>query len=327
MPKPHRSAPLALVSVCVLTLTAFADGLDDDWVRRRSEPLVRDGHAVGLSVGYLDGDDWGIVHLGTSGRRGGLPDNRTLYEIGSISKVFTSLLLADAAVRGEVELDAPAAADNPAGLTLPDVPGGPITWLHLSTHRSGLPRLPHNLDSVGLRNPYADYDANKAATFLKTWRPGRRPGERREYSNFGASVLGYLTAAKIGGDYESLVRRRIAEPLGLRDLGVAMSAERRRRMATPHAEAGKAVPPWRFADLPGAGGITASMRDMMRFARAMLDPPNNSLGEAIDLTWREHAAADESGSAMGLGWIIHGDGSTRWHNGGTGGSRSMMMVC
>jgi hypothetical protein len=94
----------------------------------------------------------------------------------------------------------------------------------------------------------------------------------------------------------------------------------------PHDKFGSAASLWTFADLPGAGGVHATMRDMMRFARAQLTPPSGTLGEAIELAWKQHTEADASGSAMGLGWMIAGDGQTRWHNGQTGGSHAALFI-
>ncbi len=110
------------------------------------------------------------------------------------------------------------------------------------------------------------------------------------------------------------------------DCSVSLNADQRKRLATPHDRFGSVTPPWTFADLPGAGGIHATMRDMMRFAKAQLTPPPGKLGEAIELAWKQHRDADASGPAMGLGWIIHGDGQTRWHNGQTGGSHAAILI-
>src|SRR5260221_9737910 len=103
------------------------------------------------------------------------------------------------------------------------------------------------------------------------------------------------------------------------DSTVSLSSDHMKRRATPHNKFGSATLQWTFADLPGAGGVHATMRDMMRFAKAQLNPPSGTLGEAIDLAWKQHTDADESGPAMGLGWMIAGDRETRWHNGGSGG--------
>jgi hypothetical protein len=110
------------------------------------------------------------------------------------------------------------------------------------------------------------------------------------------------------------------------DCTVSLSSDQTKRLATPHDKFGSATSRWTFADLPGAGGIHATMRDMMRFAKAQLAPPSGTLGDAIELAWKQHSEADASGPAMGLGWVIAGDGQTRWHNGQTGGSTSAIFI-
>lgn len=306
--------------------TTRGQHLTKQWVETVADPLVEKRVVDGLSIGYIEGDGFGIVHLGNAAEPGKKADNGTLYEIGSLSKVFTGLLLADAALRDEINLYTTADVANPAGITLPSRDGRSIKWIDLSTHRAGLPRLPGNFTTADSPNPYREYDSMKAAEFLKTYQLPRQPGKAQEYSNFGASVLGYLVAAKAGKSYEQLLQERIAGPLKMADCTVSMSSDQQKRLATPHGKYGSAAPPWDFADLPGAGGIHATLRDMMRFAKAQLEPPIGPIGEAIELAWKQHAEADESGPAMGLGWIIAGDGQTRLHNGQTGGSTSALFI-
>ncbi len=243
-----------------------------------------------------------------------------------MSKVFTSLMLADAVVRGEIDLNATADVANAAGIRLPSRDGRSIKWIDLSTHRAGLPRIPGNLPLTNLTNPYRDYDSKKAAAFLNHYKLPRKPGDSQEYSNLGASVLGYLVAQKTGKTYQQLLRERIAQPLQMTDCTVALIEDQRKRLATPHQKFGSATPLWELSDMPGAGGVHATMRDMMRFAEAQLTPPKGKLGEAIELAWKQQRDADKSGPAMGLGWMIAGDGQTRWHNGQTGGSHSVIFL-
>lgn len=306
--------------------TAWSQNLSKKFVESTAAPLVEKHIADGLSIGYIEGDHFGIVHLGAADRTNKKPDYETIYEIGSVSKLFTSLLLADAVVRGEINLYANADVTNPAGIHLPSRDGHSIKWIDLSTHRSGLPRLATNISQTERADPYHDYDSKKAAEFLNEYPLPRQPGKAQEYSNFGASVLGYLVAAKIGKPYEQLLQERIAEPLELTDTTVSLSSDQLARLATPHDKFGSDTSPWTFADLPGAGGIHSTMRDMMRFAKAQLNPPRGTLGEAIDLAWKQHTEADQSGPAMGLGWMIAGDGQTRWHNGRTGGYTSALFI-
>ncbi|WP_339736115.1 serine hydrolase [uncultured Gimesia sp.] len=305
---------------------ASAQNLTDQWVEKAAGPLVKNRVVDGLSIGYIEGKHLGIVHLGSANRDGKKANDSTLYEIGSISKVFTGLMLADAVVRGEIDLNAAADVDNRAGIWLPSRDNRSIKWIDLSTHRSGLPRLPSNLVLTDLKNPYRNYNSKKAAAFLNQYELPRQPGASQEYSNLGASVLGYLVAQQAGRSYQQLLQERIAKPLQMTDCSVSLSKDQRQRFATPHDKFGSPTPPWMFSNLPGAGGIRATMQDMLRFAQAQLTPPTGKIGEAIELAWKQQSDADASGPAMGLGWMIAEDGQTRWHNGQTAGSYSVLFI-
>ena len=317
---------LTIVIAFSLTVpTGHAQNLTKQWVKSEAKQLVEGRIAEGLSIGFIEGDHWGIVHLGhANGKR--KPNNRTIYGVGSISKVYTGLMLADAVVRGEIDLKAEAIVENEAGIEFPTYNGRAITWLDLSTHRAGLPKLPTNILIVDPKDPYQRYDSKRAAAFLSGYRLTREPGEKREYSNFGVSVLGYLVAENAGSTYQQLLNERIAKPLRLTDCTVELTSEQKKRIAIPHKRFGSPTPMWTFADLPGAGGVRASLQDMMRFAKANLEPPAGQIGEAIELAWQQHVPKDSSGPAMGLGWNILWDGQTRWHNGQTGGYHAALFI-
>lgn len=148
---------------------ASAETLSESIVTDAALPLVENDVVKGISIGYVQGDAWGIVHLGSATPSGRKADNQTLYELGSISKVFTGILLADAVVRGDIELESDAAIDNAAGIQFPSRDGRSITWRDLSTHRSGLPRLPANMNQQSLKDPYRGYDSTKAASCSPNW--------------------------------------------------------------------------------------------------------------------------------------------------------------
>ena len=167
--------------------------------------------------------------------RGRLPDGaRSIFEIGSITKVFTATLLADMAGEGLVGLD------DPVQRWLPELPvrGRPITLADLTTHRSGLPRLPRGLLlpalTVDRKDPYARVDPEWLEAAIPRTAPKRAPGERFVYSNYAVGLLGWLLARRAGMSYERLVRERICEPLGLRDTWVQTPMADRGRVATPH---------------------------------------------------------------------------------------------
>lgn len=327
MLRPFAGPIGALFILILLTpSSASAEQLSEQLITDTASPLVEDEVVKGISIGYLQGDSWGIVHLGNATPSGKKADNRTMYELGSLSKLFTSTLLADFVIAGDIEIEADVQVENDAGIRLPSHEGRSITWRDLATHRSGLPRIPANLEAQSLKDPYRNYDSSKAADALAVLELTRKPGEAQEYSNFAMSVLGYLIAAQAGKPYQELLRQRIADPLGMSDCTVELTAEQKKRFAIPHQTFDSPTLAWSFADMPGAGGVRASMRDMMRFAKAQLQPPSGHLGEAIELVWKQQSDADATGPATGLGWMIAADGETRWLNGATGGSRVSFFV-
>ena len=197
--------------------------------------------AVGIVVGVIEPNGRRVVAYGNLAKapRHGDPrtlDGDTIFEIGSVTKVFTSLLLADMVNRKEVALDDPAAKYLPENVKMPERSGKSITLLDLSTHSSGLPRLPSNLKPKDPRNPYADYSVDDLYQFLSGYELPRDPlsGSEFEYSNLGGGLLGHLLAYRAGTDYESLIGTRITRPLGMPDTGITLSSSMKQRMATGH---------------------------------------------------------------------------------------------
>ena len=320
---------LVLISVLagpVFQERACAEELSEKIVSELAGKLVEKGAVDGVSVGFIQGDRHGTYHFGKATSNGVRPNDLTVYEIGSASKLFTSLLVADAAVRKQIELAKPADVKNKAKIAFPSREGRQISWLTCACIVQAYHDYRVTYGAVSLKNPYRAYYAVNAAEFLSKYKLPRKPGEKQEYSNFAVSVLGYLISQNANSDYQTLLRERIAKPLRMDDCTITLNDSQRKRLATPHRPAGKEVPVWDLADLPGAGGIRATLRDMMRFAEAQIVPPEGPIGDAIKLAWKQHTPADASGPAMGLGWMILPDAQTRWHNGETGGSHSIIVV-
>jgi serine-type D-Ala-D-Ala carboxypeptidase/endopeptidase len=226
---------------------------------------------VGMVVGILTADGRRYLAHGRTAKEGGAePDQDTVFEIGSITKVFTALLLADMVERGEMRLDDPIAKYLP-GVTVPARDGRPITLADLATHTSGLPRLPTNMPMRNPADPYADYGAPLLYQFLSTHTLARAPGEQWEYSNLGAGLLGHILSRHAGTSYEDLLRTRILQPLGMRDTAITLSGDQRRRLATGHSAALVPVPLWEFDALAGAGAIRSTAADLLTFAAACLE--------------------------------------------------------
>ena len=324
------SEPLirVLLSVAVLLLavpglTAQAIKLDEE-LERNVRTRVDNGYNVGLVVGVVDEQGKRYYSYGeTSLGNGALPDESTVFEIGSITKVFTATLLADMVRRGEVELDDPIQLYLPTGVTAPTRRQASITLLDLATHTSGLPRLPGNFQPADPSNPYADYTAQQMYEFLDGYSLQRDPGKRYEYSNYGAGLLGNLLANAGGAEYSDLVAQRITAVLGMDDTAVELSEGMRERLAQGHSGTAP-VANWDIPVLAGAGALRSTAADMLTFLAANIGLAETPLEPALSDTHAARRPTNSPAMQVGLGWHVRrgGNGETIWHNGGTGGYRS-----
>lgn len=290
------------------------------------KPLLVAEVAVGFVVGAIDGDTTFVRGYGRLARGGtAAPDGDTLYEIGSISKVFTGILLADSVLRGLCQLDDPVQTLLPDGVVMPRWRDRPVLLWHLSTHTSGLPRLP-DMEGADPLDPYAHFDEARLFAALPEARVRWEPGSKYEYSNLAVGLLGHLLARKNGcANYDELLGKAIAAPLQMADTAVVLPPALQARLAPAHDGDGEPVRPWSLGALAGAGGIRATVHDLLKFARAQLTPGDGPLGKAIVLAQQKrHDGA--SGLAVGLGWHFARDGETRWHNGQTGGYHGWLGV-
>ncbi len=321
---------LLLFVVLLITLTNSQQVDAKNALQSSIDPLVQpylDSETVmGLTIGVLHKGKAKVMGYGhVSEKNPKKPDGNTVYEIGSVSKVFTGLLLADAITQGHVQLDQPAGELLSQGAKMPTQ--RPITLQDLATHVSGLPRLPGNMKMANPDNPYADYTPQQMYAFLNGYRLPRAPGEKSEYSNFGMGLLGHLLALQAEKPYEKLLLDRITKPLGMSSTSITLSKKQQSRLAPPHTADGKLSTNWDLPTLAGAGAIRSTARDMLLLAKSHLSPPKNELGKAIKLAWQVHQKPLAQGDfAMGLAWHVAQDGSTRWHNGQTGGYHAMILI-
>jgi CubicO group peptidase (beta-lactamase class C family) len=301
-----------------MTPTVFSTRQIHDILVRR---IDQQRQAVGTVVGVVDLNGRRVIAHGylANGDSRTL-DGDTIFEIGSISKVFTSLLLADMVQRKEVTLNEPVAKYLPATVKMPERSGKVITLLDLSTHTSGLPRLPSNLRPKNPRNPYAEYSVSDLYQFLSDYALPRDPGSEFEYSNVGGGLLGHVLARRVGTDYESLIRQRITEPLDMRDTGISLTPSMKERMATGHNGMLVPVVNWDFSSLAGAGGLRSSANDMLTFLEAFLGYKDSPLAAAMNAMFEVRRPVAKTG----LGWLISSvrDRRLAGHDGGTGGFRS-----
>ena len=236
---PRSANHLSHVAVNGVFFCAAAEDFTDAihaFLQQRVEAEKRD---VGIVVGIVDEHGSRIVSCGKLDNGTDQEVNGdTLFEIGSVTKTFTALLLQDMIERGEMKLDDPVAKYLPESVKMPTRNGKEITLLHLATHTSGLPDIPDNLDPKRADNPFADYTVEKMYAFLSGYQLTRDPGAKFEYSNLGMGLLGHVIALKAGTNYESLVVDRICRPLKMDSTRITLTPELKARFATGHNQFG-----------------------------------------------------------------------------------------
>jgi D-alanyl-D-alanine-carboxypeptidase/D-alanyl-D-alanine-endopeptidase len=231
----------------------------------------------------------------------------TVFEIGSITKVFTALLLANMARRGEVELDDPAERHLPGHVRLPSFDGHRMTLADLATHTSGLPRWPPVTGtpaSPAWVDALSVYAVDELGAWLGELRLQRAPGTGWEYSNVGYAVLGLALSHRAGRPFEALLHERVIAAVGLRDTGFTSKPELAARLAEGHDAALRPVPPFRGGIFAPAGGLRSTPSDIARFAAAVLPGGGGSLEPEGRLTLTVRRPAPAIGGSQALGWEV-----------------------
>ena len=247
------------------------------------------------------------------------PDPDTIFEIGSLTKTFTSLIFAIAIEKGLVTPDTTLAELRPEWLGQAT---GNIRLIELATHRSGLSRLPCDLKITNPANPYADYTEAQLIASI-TDRVGCKfaahPTQNVVYSNWGAALLGNAISAASKLSYGEMLKLWITEPLGMKDTVIKLSPEQRLKLAQGYNEQLKPAGLWDRQGLLGNGAIMSSARDIMLYVEAMLHPEKTSFPEAIKRVETLQYVF------IAYNWFVTSAGSI-WHDGMTGGYSSLTKV-
>ena len=251
-------------------------------------------------------------------------DGNSVFEIGSITKVFTALLMAEMAQRGEVSFDDPVAEYLPPEGRPHPYKDRAITFIGLATHTSGLPRLPPNLEPKDPASPYAGYTVAQLYAFLSSYTLQFYPGTTYKYSNLGFGLLGHALALRAGRPFEDLLLERVCAPLGLDDTRITLTAGMRQRLVPGHDPGLYPVPPWVSGAFAGAGALRSTADDLLRFLDAWQGKHNTSLSaaKATALVVRRHTNQQDQDAVAG--WFVldaHAD-ELVWKEGATGGYAS-----
>jgi len=253
-------------------------------------------------------------------------NQNAIFEIGSITKVFTSTLLSELVIAKEISLDDPVISLLPFELDNLSENQSNITLKMLANHTSGLPRLPENimpLLALDQSDPYRSYNADKLYEYLKTDFETITPaGTKSAYSNIGAGFLGHLLTLKTKTSYEELLQQKIFKPLGMNNSTTILKNIPKHNLVKGLDPKGQEVSNWNFDVLAGAGAIKSNITDIEKFVRKHMDT-----SPVYDLT-QQVTHTENKQLSMGLGWHIinKGNQSILFHNGGTGGYRSCIVI-
>jgi len=300
--------------------TALPNGIKDNIMAR-----VDNGINTGIVVGIIDAKgtqyySYGVKSLKTNET----VNEHSVFEIGSITKTFTGIILADRVIKGEANLDDPLQNYLPVGTTAPIRNDAFVKLVHLSNHTSSLPRMPDNFNPVNPNNPYADYSEKQLYDFLNSFTLIRDIGSEYEYSNYATGLLGHIMATNKGVTYEKLMIDVIALPLNLNDTRITLTPKMKANLAIGYHE-GTEVGNWDFTTLAGAGAIRSTAVDMLKFVSANMGKRKSNLYPAMQLSHKS-SRVEGSNPMVGLGWHKMGSKGSEiiWHNGGTGGYRSFV---
>lgn len=297
--------------------------LISDELKANISERVKKAEFPGISIAVFNAEGTAYYNKGKMEFGGSAEvSESTLYEIGSITKTFTAILLADQVQQGKMNLDDPIAKYLPENLDIPTRKETEITLRHLATHTSGLPRLPANMSPADMSNPYADYTYEQMYEFIDGYSLKRTPGFSYLYSNYAVGLLGHLLERHSGKSYEELVKEVIAEPLGMSNTVLALSDEQKRNFASGHRGT-VPVSAWDLNTLAGAGGLRSNTVDMVRYIKANMGFIDTELRAALDLSHETAIVSERNEQSLALIWVyMNDDPNILWHNGGTGGFRT-----
>ncbi|HSY19193.1 MAG TPA: serine hydrolase [Candidatus Acidoferrales bacterium] len=309
----QRLKVFTLVVIAILALVPSSlwaqDGFTNDTAIKQFLHERFDGKKIGMVIGLVD--ERGSRFFGAGGLDNGTSQEAngdTVFEICSITKTFTTLLLEEMVERGEMRLDDPVAKYLPTTVKVPSRNGKEITLLELATHTSGLPRDVQTMASQNKSNPF-DYTPEQLYAFLSGYNLPREPGAKFEYSNLGMGLLGHAITLKAEKDYESLVVDRICAPLHMNDTRAVLTPELKARLAAGHDASGKRMANYdfQFQAMVGCGGLRSTVNDLLKYVSAQIGLTSSSLTPLMQKTHEiRHRNSPDYGDT-GMDWMDRGE--------------------
>ena len=317
---------LVLALLALPSTTAAQHFPEESKLSERIRPFVERGRSAGVVLGVLEADGTRrIVHHGSAGPDTRPLSERSLFEIGSVTKVLTAALLADMSERGEVSLEDPVEKYLPAHVDVPSRNGREITLIDLATHSSGLPRMPYSFEPPNPDNPHAEFTVDELYRFLGGSAVREWMVDGVEYSNLGYGLLGHALARAAGRPYQEILQERILEPLGLDQTVFTARGELAAWRTKGHAVDGTVTNDFDFTPAnAAAGALESTVGDMLTLLEANIGKPETALESVLRTTHAPRAEMEDV--EVGLGWLLrqHGGREITWINGDTGGYHAVL---
>ncbi|KIO76105.1 hypothetical protein TH53_16815 [Pedobacter lusitanus] len=284
---------------------------------------LKDPDSRGLSIAVINGTRTETFFYGeTQGGNLSLSDSRSLYEIGSISKTFTAVMLSHAVNEGKIKLKDDIRKYLPGEYPDLHFENTPIKIIDLCNHTSGLPGLPEDFEDYpgyDEDNPYRNYTREMIFTYLRNFETDELPGLRAEYSNLGFALLGIILENVYQLPLETLIRKIITAPLKMQDTTYDVPEKKKILLTMGYnQEESKDAGYWDMGAFKSAGGLKSNINDMILYLRANMQDYNQDFSLS-------HQETDlQPGFGRGLAWIVQflNEDVVIWHNGGTAGFRS-----
>jgi len=288
-------------------------------IEKETQNRIELGYHLGTVIGIIDKDGTRYYGFGQMSLTDSLkPDRNSIFEIASVTKTFTTALVADLELSGEIEINTSIEQYMPVFKHISAKSKRIITLEDLINHTSGLPRNPNNTTTDD-SNRYQDYSVDDLNEYLSNFTI-EDSTKNYLYSNLAYLVLENAIESKMGTSYESLMQERILEVLDMSDTHFVVPNEMRDRLVTPF-RTGQHVDELDMGEFPASGGLKTTAKDMLRFLAAQLGQYPTTLDKALKLTQVERFTNNEE--TLGLAWEImkrEESGKTiHYHKGGSNG--------
>ena len=330
----NRTTLLLLALLTILSNTIFAQDINQI-IEKSAKNLLKDKEFNAVSIGiYKDGKQY-IQHFGELTPGGNNPPNdKTIYEIASVTKTFTGYLVAKAVLEKKLYLDDNVAQyleGNYSNLTFQ---GKAITLRHLLTHTSGLPHFmsPEMTEVFRKLEPetpdkfrWLEENMTKALFFehLSAFVLKEAPGTKYSYSNAGAELVGYILTTIYGKSIDKLLQENFIDRLEMKNTAIRISKDQEEHLAKGYwFKNANSSPSWLNPLWASGAGIKSTMPDLMKYIQFNLTDEDPIMDESHEILYQKKTRW------MSYFWNAWKDkhGTSYNHHGGTTGTQNWLML-